>query len=114
MRPHSSLRSTTEPATARCSGRRDMFQRRPGPGEVHDPAELFLGLIDAVLTLGVTLCAKGLLTRAELAAAFDATAQQQRDQGASDSRRAAVACSAEFFKLAVRGDRRFEVIDGGR
>jgi len=73
-----------------------------------------LGLIDAVLTIGVTLSAKGLLTRDELAAAFDATALQQRDQGESDSRRVAVAFIGEFFKLAVRGDRRFEVIDGGR
>ena len=91
-----------------------MFRRQPGAGEAYDPGELYLGLIDAVLTLGVTLSAKGVLTRDELAAAFDATGEQQRQQGQSDSRRAAVACISEFFKLAVRGDRRFAVIDGGR
>jgi len=42
--------------------------------EVHDAGEVYLGVIDAIVTIGVTLCAKGLLTREELAAAFDATA----------------------------------------
>jgi hypothetical protein len=60
------------------------------------------------------LCNAGVLTRAELAAVFAAAARQQREQGASDSRRLAVQCIGEFFRLPVSGDRRFQVIDGGR
>jgi hypothetical protein len=82
--------------------------------EVHDAGEVYLGVIDAIVTIGVTLCAKGLLTRDELAAAFDATALQHHQQGVPHSRRIAVAALGEFFKIAVRGERRFEVIDGGR
>jgi hypothetical protein len=80
----------------------------------HDAGEIYLGVIDAIVTIGVTLCAKGLLTRDELAAAFDATALQHREQGVPHSRRIAVAAIGEFFKIAVRGERRFAVIDGGQ
>jgi hypothetical protein len=91
-----------------------VISRRNHRTEAYDPGELYLGLIDALLTLAVTLCSKGLLTRDELAAVFAETGQQHIDQGAFDSRRVAVACICNFFRLAVRGDRRFEVIDGGR
>jgi hypothetical protein len=83
-----------------------------GPRPIHPDA--LLGLVDALLTLAVTLCNAGLLSRPELAAAFDETHRQQREGGASDARRAAVCSISEFFKLPIRGDRRLELIDGGR
>lgn len=79
---------------------------------VHPDA--LLGLVDAMLTITVSLCNAGLLSRAELAAAFDETDRQQREGGASDGRRAAVCAIGAFLKLPVRGDRHLEVIDGGR
>lgn len=84
----------------------------PRGRRIHPDA--YVGLVDAVLTLAVTLCNAGLLSRAELAAAFDETARQQREGGASDSRRAAVCSIGKFLKLPIRGDRRLQVIDGGR
>jgi hypothetical protein len=85
---------------------------RRRPPAVHPDA--ICGLVDALLTLVVPLCNAGLLSRAELAAAFDETARQQREGGASDSRRAAVFAIGEFLKLPVRGDRCFQLIKGGQ
>ena len=76
--------------------------------------DALLGLVDALLAIAVTLCNAGLLSRAELAAAFDETARQQCQGSASDARRAAVCSIAQFLKLPIRGDRHLEVIDGGR
>jgi hypothetical protein len=76
--------------------------------------DALLGLVDAALTILVSLANAGLLSRAELAAAFDETHRQQREGGASDARRAAVCSISEFLKLPIRGDRHLEVIDGGR
>jgi hypothetical protein len=88
-------------------------RRNHRTGQAYDPGELYLGLIDAVLTIAVTLANKGILERDELAAVFDETARQHTQEGASDSRRVAVEYIGKFFQLAVRGDRRFRVIDGG-
>ena len=87
-----------------------ILQRNPPP--IH--SDTIVGLVDALLTLAITLCNAGLLTRGELAAAFEETARQQRAGGASEARQAAVCAISEFFKLPVRGDRHLELIDGGR
>jgi len=71
-----------------------------GP-RIHPDA--YVGLVDAVLTLAVTLCNAGLLSRAELAVAFDETARQQREGGASDSRRAAVCSIVVRHATVVQG-----------
>jgi hypothetical protein len=76
--------------------------------------DALLGLVDAMLTIAISLANAGILSRAELAAAFDETERQQREGGASDSRRAAVSAIGEFLKLPLRGDRRLELLDGGR
>jgi hypothetical protein len=84
--------------------------------QVHDTGELYLGLIDAVLTLGVVLCNKGVLSREELAAAFAETGRQQLEKDESESRRVAVQHLAEFFRLAVVGAdarSRLRVVTGG-
>jgi hypothetical protein len=83
-----------------------------GPRPVHPDA--VTGMVDALLTLAVTLCNAGLLSRAEFAAAFDETARQQHAGEASDSRRAAVYAIGQFLKSPIRGDRHLEVIPGGR
>jgi hypothetical protein len=80
--------------------------------KIHPDA--FVGLVDAVLTLGVIMANAGLLSRAELAAAFGEADRQLCEGGASDARRAAVCSISEFLKLPVAGDRHLEVIDGGR
>ena len=65
------------------------------------------GETGAVVT--VTLCNKGIVTRAELAGAFALAAQQQT--GAPDGRRLAVKHLAQFFERPTGGLR---VITGGR
>jgi hypothetical protein len=94
-----------------------VFRRAPGPGQAHDPGELYLGAIDAILTLAVSMVNKGVFSREELAAVFAETGRQQHEQDASESRRLAVQHLASFFKLAVIGDDarpRLRVIPGGR
>jgi hypothetical protein len=91
------------------AGARDV---RRGPQPIHPDA--YVGLVDALLTLVVTRCNAGLLSRAELAAAFAETARQQRESGASDSRRPAVCSISKFLELPLRGDRHLQLIDGGR
>ena len=98
---------------------RRLFGHRPGPGQAHDLGELYLGLLDALLTIAVTCANKGLVERGELARAFGETARQQAEQGASDSRRLAVRHLGQFFELGVeladRGDRGgLRVIAGGK
>jgi hypothetical protein len=70
-----------------------LFGRPPGADQLFDQCDLFLGAVDGLLTIAVTLCNKGILDR---------------------GRHAPVAYLARFFELAVVGDRRFTVIDGGR
>jgi hypothetical protein len=53
--------------------------------------------------LAVTLCHAGVLSRDELAAAFDEGARRQHETGASENHKIAVECFHEFFKMAVRG-----------
>jgi len=77
--------------------------------KIHPDA--LLGLVDALLAILVTLCNRGLLSRAELAAAFDETHRQQREGGASDARRAAVCSIGEFLKLPIRGERQLHLVD---
>lgn len=84
------------------------------PPAVHPDA--ISGLVDAMLTLAVTLCNAGLLSREEVAAAFGETAQQQQQQSCSEARRAPVAALHAFFQLPVAGEQaraRFQVIAGG-
>jgi|HubBroStandDraft_6_1064221.scaffolds.fasta_scaffold738617_2 hypothetical protein len=90
-----------------------MLRRRPPPG-VHPDA--ILGLIDAVLTLAVTLANEGLLSREALAAAFDETTRQQQLGQCSGARTSPVRAIGEFFRLPLAGEQaraRFQVIAGG-
>ena len=86
-----------------------------GPDKAFDQGDLFLGVLDAIIAIGVTLTNAEMLDRQELAVAFAETARQQREQGASESRKIAVDYLGKFFALAVRGDRRgLRLINGGR
>jgi hypothetical protein len=81
-----------------------------------DPAAL-CDLVDAVLTIAVTLCNEGLLSREALAVALDETARQQEDGGEGEARKAPVAALRDFFRLPLAGDQaraRLQVIAGDR
>jgi hypothetical protein len=62
--------------------------------KIHPDA--FVGLVDALLTIAVTLCNAGLLSRASLAVAFDETHRQQREGGVRTPAGPPCARSANF------------------
>jgi hypothetical protein len=76
--------------------------------EGFDFAELWTGLLDAILVMGVTMVNKGLVTREELASVYRAAEQQQAEQppGVDPvARRLATHTIAEFFSAPIIGDR---------
>jgi hypothetical protein len=79
---------------------------------VPDPqrGQVALGLIDALLTIAMTLCNAGVPTRDALADAFEETLRQQTEAGEPESRRAAAWSIGQFLRLLVRGERRFCLI----
>ena len=77
-----------------------LFRRKPKPPPV-DPAELVTAIIDALIVLGCTLTAKGLVTREELAGAYRTAEQQQAAQPGGPARRLAVHTIATFFEAPV-------------
>ncbi len=77
-----------------------LFRRKPKPPAA-DPAELVTGIVDAIIVLGCTLVAKGLVTREELAGACREAEQQQAAQPGGPARRLAVHTIATFFEAPV-------------
>lgn len=82
--------------------------------------ELITGLADCIFAFGQLLANKGLLDRAELAAAFNLAvkggAAQQEERGGDVAARTAMArFLAEAFSMPLAGDRSgFTVITGGQ